>query len=363
MKAFNLLALDENYEIIGALSPSNVQWNRKYHECGDFSIQLPLSQYDKNIKYIYTKSRPEIGIVKKTACLSVKTKTYIILSGFFLESKLARMVVYPNGTTNITNNPNWEEQSGKAEDVAYAFFNAFKTLTTADASIDIGVTAGTSEGRGKDSIHQRNGEDLAYKIYDILKPSGMSYRVNYDLNEGTQEFEVWTGLDRTQDNTDGNNPIIFSTVFGNIDKPNIILDDNDYRNGCIVVHETVENDNTIRVVRAILNEDTDERCFTYLRSSLNKSEYSAADFITAMDAEGQTELLDTIKEINIEFDALEGSYVYGEDFDLGDLCSVEIVNMGLTADVRLIGCYEVMKEGTWTMSMEFGTPINVNIRR
>lgn len=363
MKAFNLLALDENYEIIGALSPSNVQWNRKYHECGDFSIQLPLSQYDKNIKYIYTKSRPEIGIVMKTSYLSVKTKSYIQLSGFFLEHKLARMVVYPNGTTNITNNPAWEEQSGKAEDVAYAYFNAFKTLKTADKTIDIEVDSGTSEGRGKDSIHQRNGEDLAYKVYDILKPSGMSFRINYDLNEGTQVFEVWTGLDRTQDNEDGNNPIIFSTVFGNIDKPNIILDDMDYANGCIVVHETVEQDQTIRVVRAVFNEDPDEGCLTYLRSSLNKSEYTEQEFIEAMDAEGQTELLETIKLINIEFDAIAGSYEYGVDFNLGDLCSVEIVNMGLTADVRLIGCYEVMKEGTWSMSMEFGTPINVNIRR
>ncbi|MBQ8666126.1 MAG: hypothetical protein IJ526_04610 [Lachnospiraceae bacterium] len=363
MKAFNLLALDENYEIIGTLRPSNVQWNRKYHEAGHFTIQLPVSQYNKSVKYIYTKDRPELGIVKKTSYLSVRTKSYIQLFGYFLESKLARMIVYPKGTTNITNSPSWEEYSGKAEDVAFAFFNAFKALSTQDGTIDIGVTPGTSLGRGKDSVHQRNGEDLAWKIYDILKPSGMSYRVDYDLNTGTQEFNVWTGKDRTQDNTDGNNPVIFSTVFGNVDKPNIVLDDLDYRNGCIVCHETVDHDETIRVVRAVINEDTDDRCFTYIRSKLNKSEYSAQDFITAMDQEGHKELLETVKEINIEFDAIAGSYEYGVDFDLGDLCSVEIVNMGLTADVRLIGCYEVMKEGTWTMSMEFGTPMNIDIRR
>lgn len=363
MKAFNLLALDENYEIIGALRPTNVQWDRMYHEAGKFSIQLPLSQYDKNIKYIYTKDRPEVGIVFKTSYLSVRTKSYIQLSGFFLESKLARMIVYPNGNTNITNSPNWEEQSGKAEAVAFAFFNGFKSLSTEDVTIDIGITAGTSQNRGKDSTHHRNGEDLAYKIYDILKPSGMSYRIDYDLNDNSQVFNVWIGEDRTQDNTDGNNPIIFSTVFGNIDKPNIILDDTDYYNGCIVVHETVENDETIREVRAVLNEDDDDRSFTFLRSGLNKSEYTPEEFIEAMDSEGQTKLLETIKRINIEFDAITGSYEYGVDFNLGDLCSVEIVNMGLTADVRLIGCYEVMKEGKWTMSMEFGTPMNIRIRR
>ena len=147
MRAFNLLALDEDFQIIGTLRPSNVQWNRKYHEAGHFIIQLPVSQYDRTVKYIYTKDRPELGIVKKTSYLSVRTKSYVQLFGYFLESKLARMIVYPKGTTNITNSPNWEEYSGKAEDVAYAFFNAFKTLETADASIDIGITAGTSHSR------------------------------------------------------------------------------------------------------------------------------------------------------------------------------------------------------------------------
>ena len=56
----------------------------------------------------------------KTSYLSVRTKSYIQLFGYFLESKLARMIVYPKGTTNITNSPSWEEYSGKAEDVAFA---------------------------------------------------------------------------------------------------------------------------------------------------------------------------------------------------------------------------------------------------
>ena len=51
------------------------------------------------------------------------------------------------------------------------------------------------------------------------------------------------------------------------------------------------------------------------------------------------------------------SYEYRTDFDLGDLCSIEIPEMDLSAQARLIGCYEVMKSGQWSMTMEFGTPI------
>ena len=364
MSGFNILGLNEDYEIVQPFKASNLQWNRKYHESGNFILQIPPSQFSNDVKYIYTNDRPEMGIIKKKTYLSVKNKSYIILSGPMLESELSRMIVYPKGDTNITNSPSWEYREGNAEDVAFAFFNAFKRLETSSIVVDIGIDSGTSQGRGSQVKHYRNGEqieDLGYKIYDILKPSGMSWRISYDLDDNTRVFNVWSGKDRTQDNTGGNNPVVFSTKFGNITKPNIVLDETDYKNGCIVIHETVNNDVSSFTVRVVFNDDTDDRNLTYLRSGLNKSEYTTQQFYEAMDQEGENELKEDIKTINLEFDAMPGSYVYREDFDLGDLCSIEIAEMGITADMRLIGCYEVMKEGKWKMSMEFGTPINLHI--
>lgn len=81
------------------------------------------------------------------------------------------------------------------------------------------------------------------------------------------------------------------------------------------------------------------------------------DLAVAMDNEALNALTGYPKIINVEFDAMESSYEYGTDFDLGDLCSIEIPEMDLSAQARLIGCYEVMKSGQWSMTMEFGTPI------
>lgn len=357
MSAFNILGLDSDFQIIQALRATNVQWNRKYHESGDFSIQLPLEQYTPDLTYIYTASRPEMGVIKTRNYVSVGGYSYIQIKGFFLENELSRMIVYQNGTTNITNNPTWEFKDGAAEDVALAYYNAFKKLQTADHEYDLGITATQSEGRGNYSIHYRNGEDLAYKLYDILKPSGMSYKVLYDLDEDTKTLSVWSGLDRTQDNTDGNNPIIFSTKYGNIVKPNITIDEEDYCNAAVVIHETSENNQSTFNVQVAFNDDADPRSFMFMRTSLNKTEYTQEEFEKAMRDEGLNKLADYAKTINLEFDAMAGSYEYMTDFDLGDLCSVEVPDMGFTADVRLIGCYEVMKNGEWTLTMEFGTPI------
>ena len=359
MKSFNVIALNKNYEIVSLLRFTNLQWNRKYHESGNFSIQIPLKQYSSDIRYIYTKDRPEMGKVTQRNFVNQNGYSYMQLSGYFLEKELDRHVVFPYGTSNITNAPSWVCQSGKAEAVAYAYFNGFKAMTTESVSSDLGIEAGTSQGRGKDSVHYRNGEYLGYKIYDILKPSGMSYRVLYDFVNSAKKFDVWTGIDRTEENSDGNNPVVFSTKYGNIKNPNVLIDETEYKNACIVMNEQSVNNVSSYISRAVfLMEECEDSCqFLSEQSSLNRGDYTESDFKTALDNEGINALGNAVKIINVEFDAMEGSYEYMEDFDIGDLCNIEIPEIDLSAQARLIGCYEVMKSGQWNMTMEFGTPI------
>ena len=72
-------------------------------------------------------------------------------------------------------------------------------------------------------------------------------------------------------------------------------------------------------------------------------------------AEAEQELTNNYSRIiNTEFDALNGSYEYMEDFDLGDKCNVEIPEIGFSEEVRLTGVYEVVKFGQISISLEFG---------
>lgn len=360
MRGFNVMALDKNFQIVSLIRPTNLQWNRKYHESGIFSIQIPLNQYISEMKYIYTDKRPELGKITQVNYAEQGKYRYIQLSGYFLEKDLDRHVAFQNGSSNVTNAPSWPFQSGKAEDVAYAYFNGFKTISTSDNSSDLGISAGTSLGRGKDSIHYRNGEYLGEKIYDILKPSGMSYRVLYDFINVEKKFEVWSGIDRSENNEEGNNPVIFSTKYGNIRNLNILLDDTEYKNACINTNEQTDYDVKTYTSRAIFNASAADDEFFFLKnaSMINKNDYSSSNFLTALDNEGMNALSKyNTKVINIDFDAMAGSYEYMQDFDLGDICSIEIPEMNLSANSRLIGCYEVIKKCNWSMTMEFGTPI------
>lgn len=358
MAAFNIVALDSNYQIVTLLRPTNVQWSRKYHEPGSFSLQLPLEQYLPEIKYIYTKDRPEIGKVIQVNFLSQQGYQYMQLSGYFEENELNRHIVYPKGNGNITNSPSWIEKKGSAEDVAYAFFDGFKVLSADEVTSSLAINRGESLARGKIAVHTRNGEYLGDKIYDILKPSGMSYRVRYDFVDSVRTFEVWGGLDRTEANAEKNNPIIFSTKYGNIKNPNVLISEENYKNAGVVINEYADGDSEIVTTRAAFHAvDNGLYNFVAVQSKANKSDYTDSDFITALDNEIENALNETVKVVNVEFDALMGSYEYMQDFEIGDLCTIEIPEMSLSADARLIGCYEVMKSGQWSMSMEFGTPI------
>lgn len=318
-------------------------------------MQLPREQYNAEIKYIYTKDRPEMGRVTQKNFVNQNGYAYMQISGYFLERELDRHVVFPYGDSNVVNAPEWIEQSGNAEDVAYAFFDGFKTISISEITSDLGIASGISQGRGKQSVHHRNGEYLGAKLYDILKPSGMSYRVLYDFENSTKKMEVWSGLDRTEGNTDGNNPIVFSTKYGNIRNPNVLIDDTEYKNACLVTNE--QSDTKTYVSRLVLGDTSEDIRMLSASSTINKADYTENTFLTALDSEGANALNDYVKVINVEFDAMEGSYEYMTDFDIGDLCSIDIPEMELSAEARLIGCYEVMKSGQWTMTMEFGTPI------
>lgn len=360
MASFNVIALDAGFNVAALLRYTNLQWSRKYHECGTFSMQIPLEQYDPSFKYIYTKDRPEMGKIVQINYVNNSGRQYMQLSGFFMENELNRMVAYAKGIGNITSDPGWVERIGNAEQVAFDFFNAFSTIQFNNVSYGIGIAAGANLGRGSRVHHVRENSYLGNKIYHILKSSGMSYRILYDFERNNKTFEVWSGLDRSEEQTT-NNPIVFSTRYGNIKNASILLDDSTYKSGCIVVNSASSGEETTTYTRAIITPDDldSDNAFLAFSSSANSGDFATQeDFFAAIEAEGRSEKdSNWTRTMNMEFDTTSGSYVYMQDFDLGDICSVEIQEVGVSANARLIGCYEVIKQGTWSLTMEFGTPI------
>ena len=353
---FNLWALDKQFNLVSLLSPINVQWRRKWYEPGTFSIQIPIEQWNNTFKYIYSPERPEVGAISQINYLSKNDGKQYIISGYFLENELNKRTCYKNGTTNITNSPTWTGYSGKAEDVAKIYFDSFKkvvyNVNGATITADLPIQSGASLGRGKNSAHERNYELLGKKISQILKPSEMAYRINYDYQNNSMTFVCAKGKDLTQSNTEGNNPVLFSTAYGNLTNPDVLLSYTDYKNAYIAYND---NDNYCLIGDRQSASD-DDIIIKPVNARSKRSDYSdEQSYINALNSEGINSLYDSKKKLSVDFSALVGSYEYMKDFDLGDKCSIDIPEIQLSLDSVLIGCTEVIKAGAWSLTMEFDT--------
>lgn len=361
VKGFDMLVLNKNYEIVTLLNYTLLQWSRKYYESGYFSIEIPVESYSSEFAYIYTKDRPEMGKIEQVNYFIRNNYKSVTISGYFLENELNRRIVYQYGSiSNIINQPKWTIKANNAEALAFEFFNAFKdlTFTQKDGSryqTDLKIESGTSLGRGIRSEHTRGNEFLGNKINTILKPSKMSYRVDYDFDTSRRTFSVWSGKDRTQGNTAGNNPVIFSTRYGNITNADLLVSTSKYKNSYIVLEGNYDIDEQCYTIAG--NEraaDDLEDTFLYMGTKSNSADYESSDaYIAAMRAEAHEELQENGKTLSLDFDTIESSYVYMEDFDLGDICSIEIPDLDISADAVLSGIYEVVKNGVWSITLEF----------
>jgi hypothetical protein len=339
MKAIQPIALNATMDIVAFLYPTDIQWNREYYKCGDFSIQIPVNQYSNDMVFIYTKDRPEIGRITQINYKQDESGyQYVQLSGYFLENDLNDAVLYP---------AYWGH--------GYHVDDVIKSMVSQHYS---GVNVAANRGAGTaTNFNAELGASLGEQVYDILRLHEMSCKVTYDFDNAVKVFDTWQGADHTQGTA---NPIIFSTAFGNLKNPDIVTTETSNKNYIIVagkadqqdIYETVDLSDgaplkKIFVSATGVNYDANTMTLAQYKQNLR-------DF-------GRQELLNNHStKTNVAFDVLANSYEYLTDFNLGDKCTVVIPEVGIELSTRIISVHEVGAQGEYKISLEFGDDIVIN---
>lgn len=329
-----LMALDKDFQIINMIVPTNIQWNSRYYECGDFSISLPVEQYSNDMKYIYTKDREETGIINKAVYSYAEKGKQIQISGFFLEKVLDDKIAHPTFYG-----------SGEITSTLAKFVNTYKE--------DIPLNVLSTKDVGSRVDFQETGAQIGLKLYEILATQEMSYKIVYDFVSNKLNLQFYKGLDRTQSQTT-NNFIVFSTNWNNITEVNADIDDSNYKNYA-VIGGSGEGTERIYEYLDLSNGGYKKKIFIDEKgTSYDPKEQTLAQYKLELRQKGIEKMLGYGVVNNFIFKPKGDSYEYLKDYKKGDKCDVLLQDIGVEIEVQIINVYEVFKDNQQTIELEFG---------
>ena len=341
-----IYALDSNFNMVTIAIPyTNLQWNRRYYEAGDFMVEIPIMLYDPAWAYIGTADRPELGMVEKVFSEG-EGDSKVLISGFFCEKMLDDKVCYPR----------YKADEPRTETAARNIFSKYKD----DLPIRLGYANNPPLGNRTQSDF--SDDEMGTKLFKILETRELSYRVYYDYVNNYLEFFVWQGVDRTQSQT-ANGYQVFSTEFGNLADKRVDLDNSEYKNYAIVPCNANEDNVEQNVYYVDFSNGGYKKEIVFsMRSSKPKEDQSMEEYEEGIIQEATEKLLSYAKIEDIEVDMMAGSG-YMVDYDLGDKCDVILSDVGLQLETRITEINEVFKEEGHTVSIGLGNKRISNIRR
>lgn len=320
-----LTALDVNYQVLGAIQYTSLQWNRKYYEAGTFEIQLVRADYLPGTAFVFTPERPELGVVDKVETKTQVNGEFVMISGFFAEKLLDRNIFYPKFTMN-------GKASNIAEDAVSGYPPDGFSITVLPA--DFGDSASV----------EWLGDDVGKAVYSMLKTKEMSHSVYFDTADERLKYKVWQGKNRTQaQNVDS--WALFTEDSVAVTSFKITEDTSDYRNYAVVLYGQTDNPSVLEI--DVRKPGEPKRKLFVQKYGTNQTEDEVRQF-----ASERLQEYAAIETADIE--VIQDGLFYLRDYDLGDKCDVIDHDLEKAYETRLIGVTEAFEGGKHVIALEFG---------
>lgn len=365
--SFELVAEIDNYEYL--------TFSRRWHTVGEFELRINRYKKDtdklvknniilignQNHKVFIIKHR-EIGLDEKG-----KQSEQWVIKGYSLQGILNQRITVPPSTTAYDN------KSGRAETVMKHYVNNH-VINPVDASRKIDqVSMNVDVGRGSSVSWQSRYKNLAEELAEISLVTGLGWLVYLDYKQRKWVFDVVEGRDLTANN--GNNPpVIFSPDFDSIKNQSFADSDFNYKNYGYVGGQgegaeryivTIGNSTGLDRIETFIDaRDIEDNSQLPIRGQQKMKEFETELYLEA-------EILTPIKRIEYEHEhhflsryqtvnkstrkeVLYGSFIYEEDYDLGDIVTIQNRRWGVTRDARITQLKEIYEPNGFKLEAVFG---------
>ena len=361
-------------ETIGIIDTAkSVIWHRKYYGVGDFEI---YAQATDNIvellkvnNYVTRPDDEEIGVIEKiTFDFSIQNGYMITAVGRFAKSILDRRIIYKlSGTVNTPT-----ILSGNVE-IAIRQLVLDNAIDCTDTRRNISILGLAALNNLPPVIVDENGNAAQKQVsYDnlfeytekVLQEYEMSSKIILNNSNRKLLYSVFMGADRSTDNTDNNDPIIFSIDYDNLNSSNYQYDETPLKNTALIGGQgeglerfytlLASNKSGLQLRELFVDASSVNRKYKTAGSETEQT-YTNAQYRSMLNQKAQEKLKETIiaenfsGDINVSF----GVWQYNRDYFLGDIVTVQDNKIDKYINTRIIEATEVQDENGYKVDVVF----------
>ena len=316
----------------------SLRWRPMYDKPGEFELHTSPSLFSqvKNGQLILRPDRPKETV--KVEGIAIEDGD-LIITGRFLSCVLE--------DAGITSVYNFDCPITEAMEklVAEQYGRVRRTLP-----LMVKVTTGITTPI-KCQVSLKN---LSTVLQAMAKAGGLGFRVYAEPETQALFFEVYEGVDRTEEQEE-NSRVTFSNVYFNIDKPRYQENETNYKNYAIVCGAGEGLNRTIVEVDRTNGEDRRELLVD--ARDLSQGEQTAEQYKAVLTQRGHDKLDEHNRIKSFEAGIKSSSqFKYTEDWNLGDIVTGKQTEWGVAMDQRVTEVEEVYENDAMTVTPTLGTP-------
>lgn len=362
-------------EIIGIIDTAkSIIWHSKYYGVGDFEIYAAATETNMSLLqvgyYVTRQNNEEVGIIEKTTItFTVKDGYMIAATGRFAKSILDRRIIYKlsetvNTPTILSGNVEIAVRQTVLDNAISCSFDSRRNIPILGLAALKGFTPILVDENGNPAQKQVSYQNLLEYTDGVLQEYGLSANVIYNDSNKKLLYAVNQGADRSTDNTDGNEPIVFSIEYDNLNSSNYLYDEKSLKNAALIggAGEGLERfytlltggKNGLQLREMFVNASSVNR--KYKDDNDQEHQYTNAEYRAMLNQKGQEQLQTHIVnetftgDINVSF----GVWIFGVDYFLGDIVTVQDNYINKYVNTRITEVTEVQDEKGYSVDVVFG---------
>lgn len=354
----DIFVYDKNLTLLGIIDdPISLIWTRRYWEAGEFKMLIGYSDFNRSMlaigNIITIQGYDEAGQISYISITKDEKGEQIEVQGKFLLSWIGKRII-----------ENQIIAKSSTEKIMYQIVEE-NAVNPIDEKRKIpNIILAETQGLGGTIDYSSDAYVNALTALETAAKAGkLGIKIVTDFKNKNHTFTVYKGKDRTQGNSDGNLPCVFSPEYDNVLSQDYEYDTNNQKTTAYIGGEVKEGEK--RVVVSTQDSFTGlERTEVFvnaadLRRTTNDGDTSTEipldeykNLLLARGNEALSSYTDT-RTFKSEL-YTSGNLIYKRDFDVGDRVTCLNKKWGIQINSRITEVQEIYQNGVQNLQIKFG---------